>query len=108
VPQVESSDELIRIKNNPKTNCNAFPTKVINGLLFVWPSADENATLESELTPVVHRAAETNKERLFEGPWNFRELPYGADYFIENVVDPGRIECDRRMVFQKFYFSCLL
>jgi len=96
VPQVESSDELIRIKNNPKSNCNAFPTKVINGLLFVWPSTDENAILESELTPVVHRAEEADKERLFEGPWNFRELPYGADYFIENVVDPGRIEYEKK------------
>ena len=115
VPQVESIDELTRIKNNPKTNCNAFPTKVINGLLFVWPSADENATLESELTPVVHRAAETNKERMFEGPWNFRELPYGADYFIENVVDPGRIDvteerCSKSfiVVFTFFYFFLLL
>lgn len=92
IPQVEAKDELARIMSNPKSNCNAFPTKVINGILFVWPNADENATLESELTPVVHRPTESNKERLWEGPWNFRELPYGADYFIENVVDPGMIE----------------
>ena len=89
VPQVESKDELERIKANPKTNCNAFPTKVINGVLFVWPSSDENAVLESELTPVAHRPKEEESERLWEGPWNFRELPYGADFFLENVVDPG-------------------
>lgn len=91
VPQVESEDELARIKSNPKTNCNAFPTKVINGVLFVWPSSDENAVLESELSPVAHRPAETESERLWEGPWNFRELPYGADFFLENVVDPGTL-----------------
>lgn len=90
VPQVESEDELARIKSNPKTNCNSFPTKVINGVLFVWPSSDENAVLESELTPVACRPAEEENERLWEGPWNFRELPYGADYFLENVVDPGK------------------
>jgi phenylpropionate dioxygenase-like ring-hydroxylating dioxygenase large terminal subunit len=82
VPQVESDDELARIKANPKTSCNAFPTKVINGVLFVWPSADKDAVLESELTPVAHRPAEQNSDnRVWEGPWNFRELPYGADFF---------------------------
>jgi phenylpropionate dioxygenase-like ring-hydroxylating dioxygenase large terminal subunit len=90
VPQVESENELMRIKSNPKSNCNAYPTKVINGILFVWPSSDKDAVLESELTPVVHRPAETDVKRLWEGPWNFRELPYGADFFIENVVDPGK------------------
>jgi phenylpropionate dioxygenase-like ring-hydroxylating dioxygenase large terminal subunit len=89
VPQVESLDDLSKIQNNPRTRCNSFPTRLINGVLFVWPSADENAVLESSLTPVAHRPAESNRERLFEGTWNYRELPYGADYFIENVVDPG-------------------
>lgn len=89
VPQIASEKMLETIKVSPKAQCNAFPTKVINGILFVWPSSDENAVLESELTPVTHRPAEEDKERLVEGPWNFRELPYGADYFLENVVDPG-------------------
>lgn len=90
VPQV-SENELTKIKANPKTSCNSFPTKVINGILFVWPSSDENSKLESELTPVVHRASEENKERVWEGPWNYRELPYGADFFLENVVDPAHV-----------------
>jgi phenylpropionate dioxygenase-like ring-hydroxylating dioxygenase large terminal subunit len=89
VPQLESENELMRIKHNPKSKCNSYPTKVINGILFVWPSSDKDAVLESELTPVVHRPAEVDVKRLWEGPWNFRELPYGADFFIENVVDPG-------------------
>lgn len=57
----------------------------------MWPSSDENAVLESELTPVTYREAETSNDRLWEGPWNFRELPYGADYFLENVVDPAHV-----------------
>jgi phenylpropionate dioxygenase-like ring-hydroxylating dioxygenase large terminal subunit len=87
---VASSDEPERIKAHPKASCSAFPTKVVSGVLFVWPSSDENAALESELTPVNYRSAEVDSDRLWEGPWNFRELPYGADFFIENVVDPGK------------------
>jgi phenylpropionate dioxygenase-like ring-hydroxylating dioxygenase large terminal subunit len=96
VPQInvqENADTLTRILNNPKTSCNAFPTKVVDGLLFVWPSSDANATLESELTPLPlpkqSGIATTNGR--WEGPWNYRELPYSADYFFENVVDPAHV-----------------
>eukprot|EP00977_Amphora_coffeiformis_P028036 scaffold34685_cov183-Amphora_coffeaeformis.AAC.16 len=94
VPQLNEANSLLEsIRSNPKTQCNAFPTKVINGVLFVWPSSDENAVLESELTPVPHRPSrkEEGGDLLWEGPWNFRSLPYGADYFIENVVDPAHV-----------------
>ena len=49
VPQVTSDEKMDVILSNPKSSCNAFPTKVINGLLFVWPSNDKDALLESEL-----------------------------------------------------------
>ena len=88
VPQVTSDEKMDVILSNPKSSCNAFPTKVINGLLFVWPSNDKDAILESELTPVAHVPEE--KEGIWCGPWNYRELPYGHDYFQENVVDPGK------------------
>jgi len=108
IPQLNGADPLLdSIRSNPKTRCNSFPTKVINGVLFVWPSSDEDAVLESELTPVPHRPSQrgsssgegenndnnnnSNNNNVWEGPWNFRLLPYGADYFIENVVDPAHV-----------------
>jgi len=91
VPQISSQTDLERIKASPKTSCNAFPTRVLNGVLFVWPSSDETAILESELIPVTYRQAEGFSDRLWEGPWNFRELPYGADVFLENVVDLAHV-----------------
>jgi phenylpropionate dioxygenase-like ring-hydroxylating dioxygenase large terminal subunit len=86
-------DELSRILNNPKTSCNAFPTKVVDGLLFVWPSSDVNAALESALTPLPlpEPTSDSNEYGRWIGSWNFRELPYGADYFLENVVDPAHV-----------------
>lgn len=31
------------------------------------------------------------EERVVLAHWNFRQLPYGHDYFIENVVDPAHV-----------------
>jgi len=106
IPQLnEHDDSLERIKSNPKASCSSFPTKVINGILFVWPSSDENAILESELTPVAHRPAEEDRDRVWEGPWNFRELPYGYDYFVENVVDSAHVTVSHHNVVGSRYNS---
>ena len=87
IPQV-SEEQLENIVSNPKSSCNAFPTQVINGILFVWPSNDKDAMLESALTPAAYVPEE--KEGIWKGTWNYRELPYGHDFFQENVVDPGK------------------
>lgn len=87
IPQLTNADKIMQ---NPKSNCNAFPTMVKNGILWVWPSNDPDAVLESAVSPPNTSAAdEDDPDALWLGPWNYRELPYGADYFIENVVDPG-------------------
>lgn len=93
VPQV-STNELENIKSNPKSNCNSFPVQIVDGVLWTWPDSSDDAKIESALTPVPINSATKdidNLERLWEGPWNFRELPYGHDYFIENVVDPAHV-----------------
>jgi len=106
IPQLsEQGDNIERIKSNPKASCNSFPTKVINGVLFVWPSSDENAVLESELTPVVHRPAAEDRDIVWEGPWNFRQLPYGADWFLENVVDSAHVSVSHHNVVGSRYNS---
>jgi nitrite reductase/ring-hydroxylating ferredoxin subunit len=92
-PQLEKEDDMERVKSNPKSNCNAFPTQVNDGVLWVWPESGDDARLESALkeAPLCQTAEGVNQDRLWVGPWNFRELPYGADYFIENVVDPAHV-----------------
>ena len=43
VPHFENESELQRIIHNPKSSCNAFPTKVKGGLLYVWPASGSDA-----------------------------------------------------------------
>jgi nitrite reductase/ring-hydroxylating ferredoxin subunit len=94
IPQVATEDELARIKSNPKSSCNAFPTQVIDGLLWVWADSGDDARLESALkaAPICETPQGVSRDKVWFGPWNFRELPYGADYFLENVVDPAHVE----------------
>lgn len=96
---------LDRLQSNPKARCNAFPTQVVDGLLWVWPQSGDDARIEAMLTPLPinkpqQQADDDNNdndsiivadERKFVQKWDFRELPYGADYFVENVVDPAHV-----------------
>ena len=94
IPQLESdSNEFQRNKADPKSSCNAFPSRVIDGLLWIWPESGFDAPLEVALKePNLCKTADNVEEdRLFVGKWNFRELPYGADYFIKNAVDPAHV-----------------
>ena len=97
VPQSQSEDEFARIQSNPKSKCNSFPAKVVNGVLWVWPESGDDARLESALSEVPmmklpHELDDSiDEDRLFCGTWNFRELPYSHDSFIENVVDPAHV-----------------
>ena len=72
--------------------CRAMPMEEIDGLLWVWPETGADAALESlarrpRLIPELH-AKDTKAKRL---PWNMKDLPYGWDYFMENVLDPAHV-----------------
>jgi phenylpropionate dioxygenase-like ring-hydroxylating dioxygenase large terminal subunit len=93
VPQI-SENELEIIKANPKSNCNSFPVQIVDGVLWTWPDSSDDAKIESALTPIPrndYNGKEVDEDRVWKGVWNFRELPYGHDFFIENVVDPAHV-----------------
>ena len=106
-PQCQSEVVLNQLKNNPKSRCNAFPTKIIDGVLWLWAETGDDARLESALTPVPHYQLPegVNKDRVWYGPWNYRELPYGADFFIENVLDPAHVSVRYEMAYSNFMFQ---
>lgn len=93
IPQLSSQSTIERIASNPKSKCNSFPTQVVDGVLWVWAETGKDSTLEALVTPVPHyKLLEgVDLDRAWFGPWNSRELPYGHDYFIENVVDPAHV-----------------
>jgi nitrite reductase/ring-hydroxylating ferredoxin subunit len=95
IPQLDKEEEEFhRIQANSKSSCNAFPTQVIDDVLWVWPESGSDARLEAALKepPLCKTTENVEPDRLFIGKWNFRELPYSADYFIKNVVDPAHVQ----------------
>ena len=102
IPQLTADSAQFRnVKENPKSQCNSFPAQIIDGVLWVWPQSGDDARLESALTPAKSYQGLNDiqdKDRIWYGPWNFRQLPYGADFFIENVVDPAHVSISHHNV----------
>lgn len=99
LPQL-NNDDASKAALMQRAQCMAFPTQIVDGVLYVWPTLGEDARLEAALTPVVHL---DTTEACFKSPWNFRELPYGADFFIENVVDVAHASCAHHNIVRTRY-----
>lgn len=93
VPQLSEVD-VDKIRSNPRSNCNSFPAQIVNGVLWVWPETGSDARIESALKePAVYKLPDdVDESRIWYGNYNFRELPYSLDYFMENVVDGAHVE----------------
>lgn len=92
IPQ--SKDKETEAKNcaNSRSCAKVYPTQVRHGLLWVWPESGSAALVESRLRkPRVVPELEVPNEKLHKTFWGFRDLPYGWDYFMENVSDPAHV-----------------
>ena len=63
IPQMQSNDDLQRVQANPKSQCNAFPSQVIDGVLWVWPQLGSDARIESALTEVKHYTLSDDRKK---------------------------------------------
>ncbi len=60
--------------------------------MWVWAESGSEAQLESQLrTPRIIPELEENSDRVVHLFWNIRDLPYGWDFFMENVADPAHV-----------------
>jgi phenylpropionate dioxygenase-like ring-hydroxylating dioxygenase large terminal subunit len=75
----------------------SFPVQVAQGLIWVWGlagSPQSNVALEAFLKKpllVAELDDAALKDRVIKGKWNFRDLPYGWDMFMENTLDPAHV-----------------
>ena len=92
IPQ--SKDQTIEAANCGRLRACAiaYPTQEQQGLLWVWPEAGEQGFVNSQgLSPRLTPEIEESSERVTKLFWNQRDLPYGWDYFMENVADPAHV-----------------
>jgi phenylpropionate dioxygenase-like ring-hydroxylating dioxygenase large terminal subunit len=92
IPQSQDEQTAAHHCENPKSCAVVYPTQECQGLLWVWAESGEQAQIESQLrTPRLIAELEDNSGKVEKSPWNFRDLPYGWDYFMENVADPAHV-----------------
>ena len=92
IPQ--SKDKLAegRHCSNPLSCAVAYPTQERQGLLWVWPESGSQAQQLSQLRePRIIPELEDDSDKVVKLFWNVRDLPYGWDFFMENVADPAHV-----------------
>lgn len=92
IPQ--SKDKAIELEHctNFKACAKVYPTQEQQGLLWVWAESGSQAQIESRLrSPRILPELETGSEQIVKMFWNIRDLPYGWDFFMENVADPAHV-----------------
>ena len=92
IPQSKDKETEAKHCANSKSCATVYPTQERQGLLWVWPESGEQAQAESQLRePRVVPELENPSDRVVKQFWNMRELPYGWDFFMENVSDPAHV-----------------
>jgi len=93
LPQLQS-EAWQRLQQHPRACAAARPAQVRHGLLWVWGRSSEDAALESALVePTVVSELEDPAfaGRAVDFVWQHRDLPYGWESAVENVVDASHV-----------------
>ena len=92
IPQSKNKETEAQNCANSRACATVYPIQERQGLLWVWAESGSTALIESQLKkPRVIPELEETPDRVILSHWNIRDLPYGWDYFIENVADPAHI-----------------
>jgi phenylpropionate dioxygenase-like ring-hydroxylating dioxygenase large terminal subunit len=92
IPQSQTPELEAQHRTNSKACAIAYPTQSAQGLLWVW--AEPGAKGESESknrSPRLIPELDGTDDRVVKLFWNIRDMPYGWDYFMENVADPAHV-----------------
>ena len=95
MPHALESQEA-ELRASPRACAVALPTKEIDGLLWVWPDTSDDGRMACAaglnppaLIEELHDPAYAGRVKRMH--WNVRDLPYGWDFFMENVCDPAHV-----------------
>lgn len=92
IPQSFDGEKEAKNCDNINACVVTYPTQEKQGLLWVWAESGEQAKIESQLRkPRIIPELEETSDRIEKKYWNIRDLPYGWDYFMENVSDPAHV-----------------
>jgi phenylpropionate dioxygenase-like ring-hydroxylating dioxygenase large terminal subunit len=88
IPQADFST-MQKAMQNERCHVKSYPVHVEKNILFVWPWADEDPLIT---VSEPHCAPEHFMEGVSENCTTYtRDLPYGWDTLLENIVDPSHV-----------------
>uniref|UniRef100_A0A7S3JTP5 Rieske domain-containing protein n=1 Tax=Aureoumbra lagunensis TaxID=44058 RepID=A0A7S3JTP5_9STRA len=78
------------LENFATCSVPSYPVREIDGLLWVFGDNSDEGRMMAALSEPKKRDEidDPNAKRLH---WNIRDLPYGYDFFLENVMDPAHV-----------------
>ncbi|WP_319420003.1 aromatic ring-hydroxylating dioxygenase subunit alpha [Pleurocapsa sp. FMAR1] len=92
IPQSKDKETEARNCANQKSRAVVYPTQKLQDLIWVWAESGTEAEVESQLRqPRTVSELDDPSSRIVKPFWNIRDLPYGWDFFMENVADPAHV-----------------
>lgn len=92
IPQSLDAATQARHCANPRACTLAFPTQQHLGLLWVWGEGGLQAEQESrQWGPCLVQELVSDPALAARVTWNQQDLPYGWEFFVENVADPAHV-----------------
>ena len=92
IPQSKDKETEARNCALEKSRTEIYPTQTLQGLIWVWAESGTEAEAESQLRhPRTVPELDDPSDRVIKTFWNIRDLPYGWDFFMENVADPAHV-----------------
>ena len=92
MPQAKDADTETKHCNNPQAYATAYPTQERQGLIWVWGESGAAAQHASQQrSPRTIPELDDELDRVVKARWNFRDLAYSWDFFMENVADPAHV-----------------
>jgi phenylpropionate dioxygenase-like ring-hydroxylating dioxygenase large terminal subunit len=92
IPQSLDGATQARHCANPRACALAFPTQQQLGLVWVWGEGGPQAERESrQRGPNLVQELVDDPALAARMTWNQRDLPYGWEFFMENVADPAHV-----------------
>ncbi|MEM7554600.1 MAG: Rieske 2Fe-2S domain-containing protein [Cyanobacteria bacterium P01_A01_bin.84] len=92
IPQSKDKQTETRNLSNNRSCTVTYPTQECQGLLWVWFESGSQAQVESQLKqlPLISEleSNSSNVKKLF---WYVRDLPYGWEFLMENLLDPAHV-----------------
>ena len=93
IPQASGESAENLQKRNDRSCAKSFPVQIEQGLIWVWgdsglPGSDVHIEAALKRPRLIEELQDPQyKDRIAPIKWNFRDLPYGWDMFMEVCID---------------------